>query len=116
MAGPTPKRFGQGRRGCFDGDADPSMRLLQLSVETLRFGHQFDGEVVACLFDRRCRFDRRQRREGVGSVEFLGDPPGASSIIVLWSRHTMRVRSLPISMLRLAKRRSTSLWSAPRTV
>ncbi len=45
----------------------------------------------------------------------LAIPPGDSSAKALWSRHTNRVRSRPISTLRLANNRSTSRWSAGAT-
>ena len=73
MIGPDSEEVGEGRpRGC-DGDADPAMRFLELSVEALHVGEQLDGQVVAGLLDRGRRLDALEERNGVRSVEFLGD-------------------------------------------
>src|SRR5664280_235640 len=49
------------------------------------------------------------------ALSSLAIPPGDRLARAAWSRETTMLRSLPISWFRLARRRSTSVWSAGST-
>ena len=84
------------------------MRRLQLLIEPSDVVEELEGEVVADLFDRRLGMHLGEERIGVRGVEFLGDSARCQLGKRACSRQTTRVRWSPMSVLRLAKRRSTS--------
>ena len=74
MIGPTPNSSVSVVPDAATARADAPMRLLELVVEALHVGQQLDGQVAPCGLDRGRRLDALEERDGVRSVEFLGDP------------------------------------------
>ena len=115
MIGPTPNRS---VRVVPDAATAARIRCLdvaQLVVEAADVVEELERQVVAGLLDRAGGVTAGEEAVGVGSVDFLGDPPGTSSAKQRVEPTRGAVPGSPRSMLRFASRRSTSTWSAART-
>jgi hypothetical protein len=108
MIGPT-EQVGHPGAGGLHSDADPAMRFLQLPVEHSDVVEQLPGHLEPGLLGGRGGVDPVEDPLGLGGIELLPMPPGANSMTTLWSRHTTRVRWLPMSMFRFAASRRISV-------
>ena len=111
MIGPTPNSsvrvVGEGCLGRGDGGTDAAVGLLELHVEALHVGEQFDPRSCLACSTGVAGWTRSRSAAASEALSSVAIPPGESSMTRLWRRHTIRVRWLPMSMLGLASSRST---------